>query len=358
MKKTIFPVLYLFFSVAAALLLSGCSRHYTQNEAEKWFRENIVDAPVVISEEYTEEEGEDGYVNHVWTARLKDLPQVEFELISDAGYNLWATYSMDTTYHYEMGKYYLHEYRRENRESVSLLISSRRGNYLSLGTSYKDREELEQILGQMETFSEYLSHQEYPCEIYYSVRFSELQTLINGEYPETISSTLTVPELRDSALKDFAEYAVVYQLCTDQFSEEELTAAADNMESYHPVVTRPDGISVSYDDLLMLYYDDAISFGCLYEILARENFSDTSGSPESFKFTGADGKIYEFSYDFSEQCTPEEIQGFGLNPVKSFYYLCDGEKISLNSCCGVTSEELQQMTGLTFQALWKTEPDN
>ena len=61
MKKTIFPVLYLFFSVAAALLLSGCSRHYTQNEAEKWFRENIVDAPVVISEEYTEEEGEDGY---------------------------------------------------------------------------------------------------------------------------------------------------------------------------------------------------------------------------------------------------------------------------------------------------------
>ena len=50
MKKTIFPVLYLFFSVAAALLLSGCSRHYTQNEAEKWFRENIVDAPVVISE--------------------------------------------------------------------------------------------------------------------------------------------------------------------------------------------------------------------------------------------------------------------------------------------------------------------
>ena len=108
----------------------------------------------------------------------------------------------------------------------------------------------------------------------------------------------------------------------------------------------------------MLYYDDAISFGCLYEILVRENFSDTSGSPESFKFTGADGKIYEFSYDFSEQCTPEEIQGFGLNPVKSFYYLCDGEKISLNSCCGVTSEELQQMTGLTFQALWKTEPDN
>lgn len=239
-----------------------------------------------------------------------------------------------------------------------MLISSRRGNYLSLGTSYKDREELEQILGQMETFSEYLSHQEYPCEIYYSVRFDELQTLINGEYPETISSTLTVPELRDSALKDFAEYAVVYQLCTDQFSEEELTAAADNMESYHPVVTRPDGISVSYDDLLMLYYDDAISFGCLYEILVRENFSDTSGSPESFKFTGADGKIYEFSYDFSEQCTPEEIQGFGLNPVKSFYYLCDGEKISLNSCCGVTSEELQQMTGLTFQALWKTEPDN
>ena len=288
MKKTISPVLYLIFS-AAVLLLSGCSRHYTQDEAEKWFRENVVDAPIDISVDYTEEKGADGYTNH-----LKDLPQVEFELISDAGYSLWSTYSMDTTYHYEMGKYYLQEYRRENRESIPLLISSRRNNILSLETSYKDREELEQILGQMETFSGYLSRQKYPCEINYSVRFNELRTLVNGEYPDTFSNASSVPELRDSALKNFGEYAVVYQLNTDQFSEEELIAAADNMAAYHPVVTGPDGISVCYDDLLALYYDDAISFGCLYEILVREGFSDIAGSPESFKFTGTDGKIYEF----------------------------------------------------------------
>ena len=357
MKKTISPVLYLIFS-AAVLLLSGCSRHYTQDEAEKWFRENVVDAPIDISVDYTEEKGADGYTDHVWTAHLKDLPQVEFELISDAGYSLWSTYSMDTTYHYEMGKYYLQEYRRENRESIPLLISSRRNNILSLGTSYKDREELEQILGQMETFSGYLSRQKYPCEINYSVRFNELRTLVNGEYPDTFSNASSVPELRDSALKNFAEYAVVYQLNTDQFSEEELIAAADNMAAYHPVVTGPDGISVCYDDLLALYYDDAISFGCLYEILVREGFSDIAGSPESFKFTGTDGKIYEFSYDFSEQCTPGEMQGLGLNPIKSFYYIRDGEKISLNSCCGITSEVLQQMTGLTFQEFWETEPEN
>lgn len=358
MKKRVSPLFYLFFSAAFIFLLSGCSRHYTRSEAEKWFRENIADTAVVVSEEYTEEQGADGYTNHVWTAHLKDLPQAEFELISDAGYSLWSTYSMETTYHYEIGKYYLQEYRRENRESISLLISSRRNNYLSLGTSYKDREELEQILGQMESFSEYLSRQEYPCEIIYSVRFNELLTLVNGDYPDTASNASSVPELRDSALKNFAQYAVVYQLYTDQFSEDELIAAADNMEAYHPVVTRPDGTSVSYDDLLTLYYDDAISFGCLYEILVREEFADTSGSPEAFKFTGTDGKIYEFSYDFSDQYTPEEMQGLGLNPVKSFYYLCDGEKVSLNSCCGVTSEELQQMTGLSFQAFYRTKSEN
>ena len=141
MKKTISPVLDLIVS-AAVLLLSGCSRHYTQDEAEKWFRENVVDAPIDISVDYTEEKGADGYTDHVWTAHLKDLPQVEFELISDAGYSLWSTYSMDTTYHYEMGKYYLQEYRRENRESIPLIISSRRNNIMTLGTSYKYREEL------------------------------------------------------------------------------------------------------------------------------------------------------------------------------------------------------------------------
>ena len=64
MKKTISPVLYLIFS-AAVLLLSGCSRHYTQDEAEKWFRENVVDAPIDISVDYTEEKGADGYTDHV-----------------------------------------------------------------------------------------------------------------------------------------------------------------------------------------------------------------------------------------------------------------------------------------------------
>ena len=47
---------------------------------------------------------EEGYTDRVWSAHLKDKPEIEFELISHPTYNLFMDYTMETTYHLEMGK--------------------------------------------------------------------------------------------------------------------------------------------------------------------------------------------------------------------------------------------------------------
>ena len=97
-------ILLFFLFLTCILILSGCS-HYKRGEAAEWFKENVVDETIAVSRDYTERKSEEGYTDRVWSAHLKDKPEIEFELISHPTYNLFMDYTMETTYHLEMGKY-------------------------------------------------------------------------------------------------------------------------------------------------------------------------------------------------------------------------------------------------------------
>ena len=103
----------LILSVLSVLLLSGCSHHhYSRRDAIKWFQETYVDEKLVVSRDYTERKNSSGYTDKVWKAHLKELTEVEFELISHKYYSLFTQYDLKTSYDLEMASYYLEQYQK------------------------------------------------------------------------------------------------------------------------------------------------------------------------------------------------------------------------------------------------------
>ena len=115
MKNRIAKRLFLFLlSLAAVLACPDAPPRTRRREAAEWFRKNIADETVAVSKEYTERENEEGYTERVWTAHLKDLPEVEFELVSTGYYSLFFSYKMETDYDLVMGEYYLDRFLEGN----------------------------------------------------------------------------------------------------------------------------------------------------------------------------------------------------------------------------------------------------
>ncbi len=102
LRITVISAFFLFCASA----LSGCG-HYSRRETAEWFQQNVVDEGIFVSKEYTEREGDDGYTDRIWSAHLKELPEVEFELISNKSLSLFPYYDIETTYYLEIGRYYL-----------------------------------------------------------------------------------------------------------------------------------------------------------------------------------------------------------------------------------------------------------
>ena len=91
LRITVISAFFLFCASA----LSGCG-HYSRRETAEWFQQNVVDEGIFVSKEYTEREGDDGYTDRIWSAHLKELPEVEFELISNKSLSLFPYYDIET----------------------------------------------------------------------------------------------------------------------------------------------------------------------------------------------------------------------------------------------------------------------
>lgn len=367
-KSLIVLSVCLFFTIG----LSGCG-HYDRDEAAAWFKENIADETIAVSKDYTKRENENGYIDHVWEAHLKDLPEVEFELISHAGYSLFPTYNMETTYNLEMGKYYLNRYLNENPDSLDNLNISA-ANYNSMvyvSAVYDNGNEIPGLCSQMEQLDHYLLNQEYPCAMQYGLAYREPLTLPGEksaaaspyfdtyvsekggtekknrtEQKESDNSETPTETLCRRAQESYVHYAAVYRLDLDQFTEEQLQNAANKDIYYQFIITRSDGTQLCYPELL-LRYSDKLSFGTLYEVLLREGNYQVSGTQENFEFTSVDGSICSFSYSYYRSSENgrdnSETAGSG-----SFYYLKDDTEIFLSDQPLTDSELFAELTGLTF----------
>ena len=367
LKKSLRIAAVLSFFLFCAFAFSGCG-HYSNREAAEWFQENVVDEGIMVSKEYTDREGSSGDAERVWTAHLKNLPEVEFELISRRTVSLFVTYDMETTYHLEMGRFYLENYKDSSPSALSGLetgtnVSEQR---LTVSGIYDTVPEIDAICREMGNLEDYIAAQKYPCQVTYALAYREPLTFDaakepftmrytcvsedGGAVPDSLNAGTLADTLRNRARNAFAGYAAAYRLETDQFTEDQLDDAAGKYGSLRFSITRPDGTELCYPELILAYYD-SMSFGCLYEVLVREGTFQVSGTPEEFTFTAANGSVCSFSYSYRVPVNRSDETSGGLPQLGSFYYLSGETKVILTDAPLIDSERFSALTGLTFDAL-------
>jgi hypothetical protein len=363
LKKSLRIAAVLSFFLFCAFAFSGCG-HYSNREAAEWFQENVVDEGIMVSKEYTDRENSSGDAERVWTAHLKDLPEVEFELISRRTVSLFVTYDMETTYHLEMGRFYLENYMDSSPSALSGLETGTdvSEEHLTVSGIYDTVSEIDTIC-----LEDYIAAQEYPCQITYALAYREPLTFDAAEEPFTMRYTCVSEDggasdpdilnagtladtLQNRARNAFAGYAAAYRLETDQFTEDQLNTAASNYSSLRFSITRPDGTELCYPELILAYYD-SMSFGCLYEVLVREGTFQVSGTPEEFTFTAANGSVCSFSYSYRVPGNSSDETSGGMPRLGSFYYLSGETKVILTDSPLIDSERFSALTGLTFDTL-------
>ena len=367
LKKSLRIAAVLSFFLFCAFAFSGCG-HYSNREAAEWFQENVVDEGIMVSKEYTDREGSSGDAERVWTAHLKNLPEVEFELISRRTVSLFVTYDMETTYHLEMGRFYLENYKDSSPSALSGLETGTdvSEEHLTVSGIYDTVSEIDTICREMGNLEDYIAAQEYPCQITYALAYREPLTFDaakepftmrytcvsedGGAVPDSLNAGTLADTLRNRARNAFAGYAAAYRLETDQFTEDQLDAAAGQYGSLRFSITRPDGTELCYPELILAYYD-SMSFGCLYEVLVREGTFQVSGTPEEFTFTAANGSVCSFSYSYRVPVNRSDETSGGLPQLGSFYYLSGETKVILTDAPLIDSERFSALTGLTFDAL-------
>lgn len=368
LKKNLRIAAVLSFFLFCAFAFSGCG-HYSRREAAEWFQKNVVDEGILVSKEYTDREDSSGDTERVWTAHLKDLPEVEFELISRRTVSLFVTYDMETTYHLEMGRFYLEKYKDSSPSALSGLetgtdVSEQR---LTISGIYDTMPEIDTICRKMGSLEDYITAQKYPCQVTYALAYREPLTFDaaeepftmrytcvsedgDGSDPDSLNAGTLADTLRDRAQKAFAGYAAAYRLETDQFTEEQLDNAVSEYSDRRFTITRPDGMEICYPELLLARYG-SMSFGCLYEVLVREGVYEVSGTPEEFTFTASDGSSCSFSYSYkmSEDSSGKSSDIGGC--TGAYYYLSDGDKVILSDAPLIDSEQFSELTGLSFKSI-------
>ena len=367
LKKSLRIAAVLSFFLFCAFAFSGCG-HYSNREAAEWFQENVVDEGIMVSKEYTDRENSSGDAERVWTAHLKDLPEVEFELISRRTVSLFVTYDMETTYHLEMGRFYLENYKDSSPSALSGLETGTdvSEEHLTVSGIYDTVSEIDTICREMGNLEDYIAAQEYPCQVTYALAYREPLTFNaakepftmrytcvsedGGAVPDSLNAGTLADTLRNRARNAFAGYAAAYRLETDQFTEDQLDAAAGQYGSLRFSITRPDGTELCYPELILAYYD-SMSFGCLYEVLVREGTFQVSGTPEEFTFTAANGSVCSFSYSYRVPGNSSDETSGGMPRLGSFYYLSGETKVILTDSPLIDSERFSALTGLTFDTL-------
>ena len=363
MNKYLKILFLLILSVLSVLLLSGCSHHhYSRRDAIKWFQETYVDEKLVVSRDYTERKNSSGYTDKVWKAHLKELPEVEFELISHKYYSLFTQYDLKTSYELEMASYYLEQYQKLQDVETESLYNEK----LAINGIYHTVQEMENLCKELGDFDDYVREQKYPCSIRYGVAYAEPLTFVSKEEdPSVMDHETYVYEDGDSrrdpeedgeleevlgkmAEKYFAAYTITYRIEMEQFTEEELERAADWRANYRFTVIRPDEMEICYPELV-LCDTGGMSFGCLYEVLKREEIPVT-GTPEEFTFTNTDSEVCSFSYAYKE---PLLVTDYGEKKKLSdiFYYLSNGNQVVLSQTPDITMEQFHSLTGLEFEEM-------
>ena len=143
-----------------------------------------------------------GIRNGCGPPHLKDLPEVEFELVSTGYYSLFFSYKMETDYDLVMGEYYLDRFLEGNPGALDRFEISpdRYADELTLYAVYDTPSEIESLCHDIQRLDDYLASQEHPCRMTYALSYREPLTL-----PEIFPAAEEIP-LSDAPLPETYVY--------------------------------------------------------------------------------------------------------------------------------------------------------
>lgn len=340
----------------ASMIFSGCVTDYEKSDIEKEISENIGVKNAIVFPVYTEFKGEDGYTDRIWTAKIPDSG-IEFHVIDD------YHWGMESVTNYLKNDY---------DEAVLAYIETQlpKFEYIKTSTYKKDGIFYGEITGKYENLQELKEcHDELENikKAFVDLGYDNLQIAYQIEYVhplrnvtdyviddgDTWGNTKSIDSFEDMK-KEYITTVLDYRYEDLQsFSPEEIKSSLDNY--MYPVgIYRGNQTDKSlYDESDIEYYDDiiankyayGISFGSLYEILKRENMNP-EGDYWHYSFTGADGSVYEISYDFNDYPFTDSYS----ETRNGYYYIKDGEKVPMNYYFynHFTESEVYNMTGLNI----------
>lgn len=368
------------------LLLSGCGEHWrphTRREVLQYLQTEFPGEDITVAKSHsnpTEENGEPSS-DRVWECWYTDLPEVVFHVESrrwTGGPAPILNYSLYQDKDRVFWSYYMEQYLRETG-SLDLWETAYDGD---LELYFSSTEDVSQAVEQLRAFYGWYEAQPHAGRSRSVTCHLDGLPLPSGHpvtsYIYFSTPTALADDPRLSFIHDAAEmeplciemlktYYAFYRLPSPDFSKAELAAFAEaawaqdwtegEARSTIPHLLR-DGKTIPAD----LFSDIGIrpaagsglqfsylSYGGLFELLDRLEMAP-EGGPEHFTVKGADGIVYEFSYDFI-RTDDSEIRWYykqGGEPVTGSLYSGALSERGSAPILRIGGEEFQTITGLTF----------
>ncbi len=314
-------------------------------EAKAYLNEVLPDKNFVLSQDYQEVKREDKYVDHIWEVYYPGKEELVFHVKSQETYGMeHFTRFLSTDFDAVYSRAYYNSY--DFGEAITRLeesVTSTDNPSCTVQGEYGSLAELAKLGNGLAAFEAFVGGQQYPCQLSFGLVYNSAFTVAaeSGEGASAIKNAAVYadaisPEFISAARLAFAKFALEHQIMLSEFGEEELRQVAQDSGN-EVTIYHPDKTSETYPDIL--YWNSALSFGGMYEVLKRNGFAP-SGTPQHYRFVGSNGKKYEFSYEFSALPAGQE---------NHFYYLAEGARQSLDTTYAEVDNSLfEHMTGLRF----------
>lgn len=338
--------------------LSGCLEHpfhHSRREVAAYLEETFPGEDITVSRDYAEEPDEDyDRTVRTWDCWFTDLPGAVFQVSSswwNGGPVPVAGYGLGNNARRTLWNYYLEQYLQEVGSLNAWVIEN---NELTL--SYSSMDPVCPAQEQLQAFYGWLMDQPHVQDpLSATVRLTDLPlpagNLDTREYirPEETSWASACGDMAEVCAGMLRTYYAFYGLPCPGFSPEEQADFALERWTWtpgtypYPLACSRDGESVPLSTFTGIGLEGRyISYAGLYEMLSRLGL-EPEGPPEGFSFTGADGALYQFSY---ENVLQREGQTDWL------YYWKDGQPVQCGSNGAprlyLGNEALEAMTGLHF----------
>ena len=317
-----------------------------------------------------------------WDCSFSDLPDVVFQVrtvrSSSPGPIPNAHYRLSHNAGQVLCQYWAGLYQSKGGE-LSIWAEALENPETPLEITYQSRDEVETAVAQFAAFQEWAAGQPHGSLLGATIS----TTPVYRYQPENAALAAAVRALVDASgqvearhwpeapaeevlaacEQSLLEFGAFLNLQDTGFSKDELTAYAQERWDWtddHMVWQSPAGFYRAGEELPRstfsgIGYDvlaggAVVSYGGLYDMLLRLGLAP-EGAPEHFSFTGADGRRYEFSYDFLEEKWEEA--NYTSWVTRTWYYLADDTQSTLpgleeKPLIALKSEAFTDMTGVSL----------